>query len=93
MYKLFITSILADINYTMITHTISLIYVVKFTFKRSNPVCTQQRTWLTHVARNVLKKPALSGPLKSDIGTVQDCWNILTESKAYWGICHSYHKL
>ena len=83
MYKLSITCILADINYTMITHTVSLIYVVKFTFKHSNPVCTQQRTWLTHVVRNVFKKPVLYGLLKSEIGTVQDCWNILKENKAY----------
>ena len=68
----------------------SLIYVVKSTVKCFILACTQQCTWLTHVVRNVLKKPALNGPLKADIGLVKDSRILLTENKAYWDICHSY---
>ena len=37
----------------------------------------------SHVVINVLRKPILSGPLESDIGTVWDMSEIATENKVY----------
>ena len=37
----------------------------------------------SHVVINVLRKPILSGPLESGIGTVPDMSEITTENKVY----------
>ena len=65
--------------------TILLIYVAKFTVKC--PVIHKQHMRPSHVVINVLRTPILSGPLESDIGTVRDMSEIVTENKVYWLNC------
>ena len=43
----------------------------------------KQHMTLSHVVINVLRKPILSGPLESDIVTVQDMSEIATENNVY----------
>ena len=70
----------------MMTHSIIGVYVQIRTYSLNllpRNCLHKQRMGLSHLVANVLRKPVLTGPLKSDIGKVQDMSEIVNEHMVY----------